>query len=467
MDFPPGSVAAASPFAGAAAQLEALAAGTVTSAELTEAALARIARLDPELNAFRVVLAGTARAQAAEADARRAAGERAPLLGVPVAIKDDTEQAGQVTTFGTGGPDQASTVDSEVVRRLRSAGAVIVGRTNAPELLLLPVTESLTWGATRNPWDLGRTPGGSSGGSAAAVAAGIVPVALGSDGGGSVRIPAACCGLFGLKTTRDLIPVAPHSARDHTYHGLAVYGPLSRNVLDAALFLDAVADPPAAGGFADAARTTPPPLRIGLALRPPIPVPINREVIRATRATAELLRELGHAIVEVRPRYAPGVPNFLIRFISGAAISAAALPHNERFEQRTRRIAAIGRAIPRTLVERACTREQHVTQTLHAVFQEIDVLLTPTLAAPPLPTGRWHGRGALWTLTAAAAWIPFTPPWNTTGAPAANVPAGTSTRGLPLGVQLAAPPGADRLLLSLSAQLEAARPWAQQHPPTS
>src|SRR3954468_5798932 len=194
-------------FAGLARQAELIAAGEISSQELVGACLERIARLDPLLNAFRIVLAERALAEAAQADGRRGSGDHRPLLGVPVAIKDDTDVAGELTTHGTSAYGAPAAEDAEVVRRLRAAGAVIVGKTNVPELEITPFTESPTFGATRNPWDLNRTPGGSSGGSAAATAAGLVGGALGSDGGGSIRIPAGCCGLFGLKPQRDRVPM--------------------------------------------------------------------------------------------------------------------------------------------------------------------------------------------------------------------------------------------------------------------
>src|SRR5271157_1411470 len=229
-------------FAGIARQAELIAAGEISSRELVELYLERIARLDPALNAFRVVLGERALLEAEQADARRGAGAERPLLGVPIAVKDEIDVAGELTTFGTSAYGEPAREDAEIVRRMRGAGAVVIGKTHMPELGAFPWTESPTWGVTRNPWELQHSPGGSSGGSAAAVAAGLVGAALAGDGGGSIRIPSAFCGLFGLKTQWGRVPLAPQSG---AWHGLVVYGVLTRSVRDSALFYDAIADGPA------------------------------------------------------------------------------------------------------------------------------------------------------------------------------------------------------------------------------
>ena len=217
--------------------------GSITAPELLELYLDRVARLDRELRSYRVVLADTARQEAGVAQDRLNAGERLPLLGVPIAIKDDVDVAGEVTTYGTAAYGPAPTQDAEVVRRLREAGAVIVGKTAVPEMMIWSFTETVTFGATRNPWNTDYTPGGSSGGSGAAVAAGLAAMALGSDGMGSIRIPSTWCGLFGVKPQRDRVPISPH---DDAWNGLSVNGPMARTVEDAALFLDVTT---ADGGF--------------------------------------------------------------------------------------------------------------------------------------------------------------------------------------------------------------------------
>ncbi len=450
--------------AGAARQAELIAAGEVSSRELTELHLERIARLDPQLNAFRVVLGEQALAEADAADARRGSPTAGILAGVPVAIKDNVDVAGQETPSGTGATSGRKHADALVVARLRAAGAVVLGKTQVPELCICCVTESLSFGATRNPWDPSRTPGGSSGGAGAAVAAGLCGVALGSDGAGSIRIPAAWCGLFGLKPQRDRIPLAP--AQDG-WHGLSVYGPIARTVADAALLLDATTD---TRGYAAAAAREPGRLRIALAtnLPPGVPARASEDALRAVEETGKALRELGHVVTRTELDYgAAAGPAVLARYLAGIAQEFDALPHPERTERRTRGFARLGRAIPRGLVERAVATGAELLARVERTFAQADVVLTPGPAGPPFAVGALQGRSAVWTLNAMLARVPWYAPFNATGQPAASVPAGFDADGLPLAVQLVARPDDEATLLSLAAQLERARPWAQRRPAVS
>ena len=448
-------------FAGLARQAEMIATGDVSSRELTEAYLERIARLNPTLNAFRVVFAERALTEADQADGRRRGGDTRALLGVPIAIKDDTDVAGEVTTRGTnafGGPARE---DAEVVRRLRAAGAVIVGKTHVPELEITPFTESPTFGATRNPWDLNRTPGGSSGGSASAVAAGLVAGALGSDGGGSIRIPAGCCGLFGLKPQRGRIPMAPLR---EPWHGLSVYGPIVRHVADAALFIDATGD---GEPLAPAAARRPERLRIATstAVPPPIVASPDDEQRGALDDMSALLRGLGHEVgggVEI-PFGTTG-PAFVTRYFRGVADEAASMPHPERLSRRTKGFRRLGRAIVPPVLERARAAEAANARAIATVFEHADVLMTPMFTKRPIPIGAYEGRGALWSFNGFSRWVPYCAPYNHTGQPAASVPAGFTPDGFPLAVQLVGRPGDEATLLSLAAQIEAERPWADRVP---
>ncbi|HEY7619282.1 MAG TPA: amidase [Solirubrobacteraceae bacterium] len=450
-------------FAGAAEQARLVAAGEVSARELVEAALARIERVDPTLNAFRVVFAERALIEADQADARRGAGATRPLLGVPVAIKDDADVAGEITAYGSLAHGEPAARDSDVVRALREAGAIVVGKTHVPELMMFPYTESLAYGATRNPWSLDHSPGGSSGGTGAAVAAGLVGVGLGSDGGGSVRIPSAFCGLFGIKPQRDRISLGPK--REH-WHGLSVFGPLARRVADAALFLDVAAG--GGGGFAEAAVREPGRLRVAVSTRlpPGVIARLGGEQRGAVEATAELLRSLGHEVAEREIDYGPAAwQNLVARYLRGIHDDGVAVAHPERLEPRTRAMVRLGALVPAALVAKARAAEPGIAARVNAIFEHADVVLLPGPAGRPFRVGQFHGRGALWTLTAIAARVPYYGVFNVTGQPAASVPAGFDAAGLPLAVQLVGRPGDEATLLSLAAQIEGARPWADRRPP--
>jgi amidase len=450
--------------AGAAEQARLIRAGEVTARAVVEATLARIAALNPTLNAYRSVMAERALLDADQADARRGAGDDSrPLLGVPVAIKDDVDVSGEATAWGTAAHAGPVARDAEVVRRLRAAGAVVVGKTLVPELTMLPATDTTTFGSARNPYDLTRTPGGSSGGSAAAMAAGLCGVALGSDGAGSIRNPAAWTGLFGLKPTRDRVPVAPH---DDAWQGLSVNGPMARRVADAALFLDAATE--SSTFSAAAASGDPGRLRIAVSTKaPPGALPrLGREERRAVQDTADLLRGLGHEVVERDPDYAPGLwAAMIVRIARGVADDVtASMPHPERLEARTRHIAALGRALPAGLVRWSRTSEADQAARLARLWEDVDVLLTPAAADGPYRAGvvgRW-GTGLY--LLRGSERLTWMPAWNITGQPAASVPASLDDDGLPVGVQLIGRAGEDERLVALAAQLERARPWIDRRP---
>ena len=456
-------------FAGAAEQARMLAAGVITAPVLLERYLERIFRVDRELRSYRVVLAESARREAAAAQERLDAGERLALLGVPIAIKDDVDVAGEFTCLGSSAFDAAATADAEVVRRLREAGAVILGKTAVPEMMLWPFTETVAFGATHNPWDLAYTPGGSSGGSGAAVAAGLAPMALGSDGAGSIRIPSSWCGLFGLKPQRDRVPLDPH---DDAWCGLSVNGPMSRTVEDAALFLDATHTGKAPrGGFVKAAARKPGRLRIALSakLPPTMIARIGRAQQRALDGVEALLRDHGHEVLWRDPDYPAWAMygHVLPRMWRGMYEDVQRLPHPERLEPRTRSIARLGGLISAQQIARIRAAEPALTARVLSIFDDIDVLITPGTATGPSRIGRYQHRGGVATLGLVSARVPFSAIFNATGQPAASVPWFLDGETLPVSVQLVGRPSGEATLLALSAQIEAARPWANRRPPVS
>jgi amidase len=462
-------------FAGAARQAEMVRSGEVSPTELVRLHLERIERLDPQLNAFRVVLAERALLEAEQAEARLRAGEERPLLGVPIAIKDEIDLAGEATMLGSDAFPDPAPADCEVVRRLREAGAIVIGKTHLPELAICGFTESATWGVSRNPWNLQRSPGGSSGGSAAAVAAALVPIASASDGAGSIRIPASSCGLFGLKPQRGRITFAP--AIDH-WNGLSAEGCVSRTVLDTALWLDVVsggskepgAPPSPKRPFVESARTPPGRLRVAYSTAAPRAAapPIVSDVVEETVAeTAELLRLLGHEAVQSDPSWGGVGNNIIPRFLRGTAEDFAKSPYPERFERRTRGFARLGRMIPEGVFQRALRGQEVDGARINAIFDDHDVLMTPVMGGTALPVRRWEGRGALGTVLPMSRFYPYCVPWNHLGNPAMSVPAGFAADGMPLAVQIVGRPGDEATLLSLAAQLESERPWADTRPPIS
>lgn len=452
-------------FAGAAEQARLLASGKITAPELLGHYLERIARFDTTLRSYRVVLEDSARREAEAAQRRLDAGERAPLLGVPIAIKDDVDVEGETTTYGSAAHGPACARDAEVVRRLRDAGAVVIGKTSVPEMMLWPFTETLTFGATRNPWNLDYAPGGSSGGSGAAVAAGLAPLALGSDGMGSIRIPATWCGLFGIKPQRDRVPMAPH---DDAWNGLSVNGPIARTVEDAALFLEATTGE---SGFVAAAGKDP--LRLRIALSDRLPPFLMSRVGRAQRAAltsaGQLLRELGHVVVDRDPDYPASVmfDQALPRYFRGCYDDVQTLPHPERLDARTRSFARVGGMISDRRMKAIREAESRTAERIQSIFDDVDVVITPGTARGPSRIGAYQRWGMLSTLLSVASRVPFQALFNVTGQPAAVVPWDFDGNGIPTSVQLVGRPFDEATLLSLAGQIERARPWAHRRPPVS
>ncbi|WP_153812094.1 amidase [Streptomyces sp. SUK 48] len=458
---------------GLAESARALAAGEVTSRTLVERTLARIeAGRGPLLNAFRVVRAEAALAEADAADRELAAGGRRPLLGVPVAVKDDTDVTGEPTAFGCAGDFPPAAEDGEAVRRLRAAGAVIVGKTNTCELGQWPFTEGRAFGDTRNPWHPGHTPGGSSGGSAAAVAAGLVPAALGSDGAGSVRIPAAWTRLIGIKPQRGRISTWP---RPDPFQGITVNGTLARTVADAALLLDAASGShardvhrPPALTVADAVGRDPGRLRVALSLKPPftaVPARLHPQIRARVTELAGQLAALGHEVAEDDPPYGQIGLAFVPRATAGIAELVAEAPDPALLDARTRGAARLGRLLGGAPLRAARRAEAGLRRRIGGFFRSYDVILTPTTAAPPPRIGALDGLGGAATDRAIIGACPYAWPWNVLGWPGVNVPAGFTGDGLPVGAQLLGPAGSEPLLVSLAAQLEAELRWYERWPP--
>jgi amidase len=432
-------------------------AGTVTPQEVTRQHLEQIDRLDARVGAFVRVRDEKAAAEA-EAVAGRADLTGLPLAGVPLAIKDNVQVAGEPTRFGaTVTPDTPASDDHEVVRRLRAAGAVVVGITRMPELGVWATSEDSA-GVARNPWDLTRTPGGSSGGSAAAVAAAMVPAAHGNDGLGSIRIPAACCGLVGIKPGAGVVPSAVGRT---SWRGLAENGPLTTTVEDAALLLSVMAGRPEL-----ATVSSPPPLRIAASMLVPLPgVRVDPEIAKAVAATATDLRRTGHGIVRVDPPYSQATANAAVAWYTAATADETATVDESRLEPRQRRHAQIGRAVQRLGLVRDSDRDRW-KERLAAFFSAHDLLLTPVLTTTPPTAAGWRDRSWLANFWGNARWAPLTGLWNLAQYPAATVPVAIHPNGMPIGVQLIAPPGGEALLLSVASQLQTMRPW-RRHAPLS
>jgi amidase len=453
--------------------------GELSARELVQASLDRIEELDPTLNAFVEVDGERALATADEIGPN----DPRPFAGVPVAVKNNRPVAGMRLTYGCSlMSDYRCDYDHNVTRRLRDAGFVIVGTTTLPEYGILPVSEARIFGATRNPWDLDRTPGGSSGGAAAAVAAGLVPVAHGNDGGGSIRIPAACCGLVGLKPSRGRISVAPELGDS----SLGIDGMLTRTVADTAALLDVLAGyepgdatwaPPPSEPFALAATREAGRMRIAMTKVPPVDsATVDQQSAGAVDSAAELLRSLGHEVVEVDPPWRePGLSElFGVVFSSQIALSiaysghvAGKAPSADDMEPMSWAIFSMISKLGTIEAQSAVVRLQAYARRLVAWLSDYDALLTPALAERPLALGTLDtaAEEPMATFTRSGIFTPFTPVFNASGQPGISLPLYQGEDGLPLGVQIVGAPAGEERLLALASQLEQALPWAERRPP--
>ena len=443
-----------------------VAAGGLSARQVTDAAIERITLLNPRLNAISQRIDDRARAEADARDAHQASGgELGPLHGVPLVIKEKLAVEGLVTTFGGRANSVPAEADCEVVRRLRDAGAVVVATSTMPEFGAFPYTESDSTGLTRNPWDTGRSPGGSSGGTAAAVASGMVPAGMGGDGGGSIRIPSACCGLFGLKPQRGRVTSAPHA---DLWYALGTAGPLTRTVLDSALIYDVIRGTLPSdrwhagetGSFVEAAQREPGRLRIGWSTKP-VTLGVRPDKVHAAAVedTARLLGELGHDVREVDPKYPDPTAAFVPQFFGGIRAEADLMDHYDRLEPRTRETYRLGSWVTPRVIEFALRQTERISARTNRVFEDLDVLLTPAIAHRPPRLGIIDGKGTVRSSLASMPAIAYAAIWNVAGNPAAAVPSGTGADGLPVSVQLVGRTDGEPTLLSLAAQLEAARPW--------
>ncbi len=474
--------------------------GEVRPIDLVEEAISRIERLNPQLNAVIHKMYDRAR-EAAEGTL-----PEGPFRGVPFLLKD-------VVTLYAGEPmrsgsrflrDFVPDHDSELVLRLKAAGLVFLGKTNVPEMGLLPTTEPELFGPTRNPWDPGRTPGGSSGGAAAAVAARMVPLAHGNDGGGSIRIPASCCGLFGFKPTRGRTPLGPDVGE--VWHGLTCEHALTLSVRDSAALLDATAGPdvgapyyapPPLRPFLEEVGQDPGRLRIAFTTKPFLGDAVHEDCVKGLEETVRLCRDLGHEMVEAAPEVdkEPFAEAFLT-LVAGnlrADIEAAEALVGRKaragdFEPATWALALMGGQIPASKFSASLRLLQQAARRIGRFFEEYDVLLTPTLASPPLPLGALHpepvemfamrllgrlGAGRLLDLLGGIrkaaqqsfSFVPYTPLANVTGQPAMSVPLYWSDEGLPIGMHFMGRYGDEATLFRLAGQLERARPWFDRRPP--
>lgn len=471
----------------------------VSPAELVEVAIARLSHVEPSLAGMTEWTVDHARQTA------RAPLADGPFAGVPFLLKDNMHFAAGIP-YHNGSRIWHGWVpprDSEMVRRFRAASLIILGSTKVPELSLTPVTEPRHFGRANNPWDLDRTAGGSSGGSSAHVAARSVPMAHATDGGGSIRIPASCCGIFGLKPTRGRTPNGPYMGEG--WHGAAIGHAVTRSVRDSARLLDAIAGPdlgapygiaPPERSFAQAAALPPGRLRIAFSSAAPNGAPVDRECRTAVETAARHCAELGHHVEEAEP----AVPEdyfswFLMAFLAAVsqefafAEEMSGIPARRvDVEESTWLCRELGQAFSAAELSVTLERLHRTTRRIAGFFETYDLLLTPTLARPPVRHGELHPKGREAILQSLAArlgvgrflrhgpllrqaadrafrFMPFSPIWNMTGQPAASLPLHWTPDGLPVGVQAIARFGEETTLLSFSAQMEQAQPWSDRLPP--
>jgi amidase len=468
-------------FLDATAQAELVRQRKVKAIELVDAAIERIERLNPTLNAVVAPM---------YEQARTAANSKLPegsFAGVPFLLKDLlASYSGVRMTSGSAFlRDFVPDYDSELVTRLKRTGLIILGKTNLPELGLIPTTEPRLFGPCHNPWDIARTTGGSSGGSAAAVAAGLVPMAHGNDGGGSIRIPSSCCGVFGLKPTRARNPLSPDYG--DIYNGLVVEHAITRSVRDSAALLDAtcgpdVGDPywapPPVRPFLHEVGADPGRLRIAFTTTAVTDVPVHADCVSAVREAAALCADLGHEVVETDPAVDGDLMNQAFITIwsagctwsmEGMALRTGRAPTPDQFEPLTWALYEMGRQHSASAYLLAITVLQRVSRDIAQLFVDYDVWLTPTLGEPPVPLGTFDSPpdDPLRGLFRAAPFVPFTPICNVTGQPAMSVPLFWNADGLPVGTHFIGRFGDEATLFRLAAQLEAARPWADRRPPVS
>jgi amidase len=467
----------------ATAQAELVRSGEATPLELVEAAIARVERLNPELGAVIHPLYDEGRAAATNSL------PDGPFKGVPFLFKDiGAALAGQPLHLGMRALKEAgfrAPVDTYLGERFRAAGLVTIGKTNLPELGILPTTEPKAYGPTRNPWDTSRSAGGSSGGSAAAVAAGMVPIAHASDGGGSIRIPASACGLVGLKPSRQRTSEGPLVGDNLS--GLTAELIVSRSVRDTAAVLDAVhgpapgdpyVAPPPTRAYVAELGAEPATLRIGFTTQSPVGLEVDAPVVEATRDAAELLASLGHEVSESRPEGFDEqdlIDSFMVRWAAGQTATLELLGTvlgrelgPDDVEPLTWALAERGREIGAAEYLGAIGRHQLFSRIVANWYESgFDLLLTPTLGELPPPLGTFDDSGSdpMRAIERAKKTAAFAGPYNATGQPAISVPLAWSEGGLPIGIQLVAPLGREDLLIRVAAQLERARPWADRRPP--